>query len=596
MGKRSFLQRLFGVAMLFLAWPATAAVLYTETMESSNSITHLNLRRGAEYLNIVSGCGMDGSKCEQVQYFPNDRGSPEVTGEAMLSKPVKSAILSYQVKFDKNFEFVKGGKIHGLGSAKSAFGCTDVQPDAWSVQVMWRQNGAPELYVYGQDRLNHCGTSYSAKNFRFNPNTWYTVALTVVVNDQGKANGYAGLSVDGQKVVEINNLELCNQCNTSTQISKFMHHTYFGGSTLDWAPSKPVYGYFDNYLVVEGAVTSYPAPAPVVKPALALAPTANQGNDQRCSAVGNTIDQAQARYTEICTPLPRKDCNNIQVAGQTLWMCSSADFNSGNPIPISTNGVLTLQAEDYARNKDNTAENSGGAYRKGSADIQASADAGGGYTVGRMDDGEWLEFDLVLDSEANYTAQLRTASVLGNPAYSIWVDGQLRAANQSVQDTGDWQTYRTLPSSLGMLSKGYHRIRIVVENGSFNLNWIRLERVPALSVVVAAATKPSPAPASPTASLSCAAIGVFQWGETFLVNTVTVRNNGTKPVSDWKITLKFEKPVTIQASWNSTTEQKTGTTFSFRNVSYNRTLDPGESATFGLKGFSVGPVGKVICQ
>ncbi|MDB5103642.1 MAG: C-terminal target protein, partial [Fibrobacteres bacterium] len=59
-----------------------------------------------------------------------------------------------------------------------------------------------------------------------------------------------------------------------------------------------------------------------------------------------------------------------------------------------------LQAEDYRGGgegigyHDLTTVNSGGQYRTDGVDIQATTDAGGGYNVGWIQAGEWLDYDV----------------------------------------------------------------------------------------------------------------------------------------------------------------------------------------------------------
>ncbi|MDR1759704.1 MAG: hypothetical protein LBR60_04175 [Fibrobacter sp.] len=51
--------------------------------------------------------------------------------------------VSYRLKFETGFEFVKGGKLPGLCGGKCyTGGITPSQGDGWSARIMWRPGGA----------------------------------------------------------------------------------------------------------------------------------------------------------------------------------------------------------------------------------------------------------------------------------------------------------------------------------------------------------------------------------------------------------------------------------------------------------------------
>ena len=76
----------------------------------------------------------------------------------------------------------------------------------------------------------------------------------------------------------------------------------------------------------------------------------------------------------------------------------------------------TVQAEDFddggegVAYHDLTAANEGGAYRSTGVDLEASADAGGGYNVGWAQAGEWLEYTFSVPTAGSYALDLRVAS------------------------------------------------------------------------------------------------------------------------------------------------------------------------------------------
>ena len=134
-----------------------------------------------------------------------------------------------------------------------------------------------------------------------------------------------------------------------------------------------------------------------------------------------------------------------------------------------------LEAEDYSRAYDLTSTNQGGAYRPDQAvDIEATQDEGGGYNVGWTDAGEWLEFDVQIDTASNYLLTARVAALETGGLVRVLVDGVDRALI-AVRATGGWQTWSSQQVDVGQLEAGLHTIRLSIEKGLFNLNWLELD-------------------------------------------------------------------------------------------------------------------------
>ncbi|EKO3566648.1 polysaccharide lyase [Vibrio metschnikovii] len=199
----------------------------------------------------------DGKDVVRVTYEPYEQGSLRVLKAFPLSKPVQDATLSYDVKFHKDFEFVKGGKLHGLRGNKPSAGCHPVPEDGWSVRVTWNKDGKPHLYIYHQDKVARCGDSYSDRNsgFTFSTDRWHRVDMYVKANSDVNAwDGEAELYVDGIKVASVYGIRLTQKMDSI--VSNFSISTFHGGSNSSWAPSKTVYSYFDFFTVKEGKVIS----------------------------------------------------------------------------------------------------------------------------------------------------------------------------------------------------------------------------------------------------------------------------------------------------------------------------------------------------
>lgn len=206
-----------------------------------------------EYLRVqeyTSG-GIDG-RILRATYVPTEFGSARIGKRIKLNKSETSATLSFDLKLHSQFEFVKGGKMHGLAGGSGTTGCKTIDPKGWSVRTVWKSGGRPILYIYHQDRSSACGDAfYPPGDFEFQRGKWYRVEVFVKMNTRvGSADGRAKLYIDGEKLIDIQNLNLSG--NNNINIDTFLFSTFYGGSNDSWSPSKNTHAYFDNFTVYPG--------------------------------------------------------------------------------------------------------------------------------------------------------------------------------------------------------------------------------------------------------------------------------------------------------------------------------------------------------
>jgi len=146
--------------------------------------------------------------------------------------------------------------------------------------------------------------------------------------------------------------------------------------------------------------------------------------------------------------------------------------NSGISIPGR------IEAEDYNNGgegvgyHDATAGNSGGKYRSDDVDIGIASDVGGGYNVGWVEAGEWLEYTVSVDTTASYTISVRMASaVSGSKTVKVLVNGIEKSTHTLTQTTG-WQDWVNVSQSNVNLSAGTHILRLAMQSSSVNINYI----------------------------------------------------------------------------------------------------------------------------
>lgn len=136
----------------------------------------------------------------------------------------------------------------------------------------------------------------------------------------------------------------------------------------------------------------------------------------------------------------------------------------------------TVQAEDFRDGGywDATAGNSGNRYRTTDVDIEATGDAGGGFNIGWIGAGEWLEYTIEVQASGRFDLAARVASPYTGKAFRILLNGQDVTGSIAVPKTGGWQKWQTVTRSSIHLSAGSYRARIEALSDGFNLNWVSL--------------------------------------------------------------------------------------------------------------------------
>ncbi|KAI0081410.1 hypothetical protein K474DRAFT_1682014 [Panus rudis PR-1116 ss-1] len=180
----------------------------------------------------------------------------------------KEATFGYRAYFPAGFDFVKGGKVPGLyggNSDSEALSCSGGRRDngCFSVRMMWRTNGAGELYTYlppdySQNQavcnvppFSTCNDVYGASvgrgAFTWATGGWTTVAQRVKLNDVGVANGELELFFNGKSVINVGGLMI--RTSDSGRIRGMQFQTFFGGSDTSWASPKDQDAYFSDFAV-----------------------------------------------------------------------------------------------------------------------------------------------------------------------------------------------------------------------------------------------------------------------------------------------------------------------------------------------------------
>ncbi len=143
-----------------------------------------------------------------------------------------------------------------------------------------------------------------------------------------------------------------------------------------------------------------------------------------------------------------------------------------------------IQAEDFdvggagVAYKDADVGNNGAQYRTSEdVDIEICYDAGGGYGVGWLEEGEWLEYTVNVPVGGEYPIDIRVASLMTGGVFHLEFDGVDRTGEVTVPVTTGWQNWETV-STTAVLASGEHVMRFVPETDGFNVNWFEFPAAP----------------------------------------------------------------------------------------------------------------------
>lgn len=144
------------------------------------------------------------------------------------------------------------------------------------------------------------------------------------------------------------------------------------------------------------------------------------------------------------------------------------DINFGNSLE-----ALRVETEDYQDYSDSTSGNAGGEYRNDDVDLGVSGDVGGGYTVGWINEGEWLTYDVDIPKDGNYQVVARVASNLDTShSLDVSIDGE--STTVDFGSTGGWQSWSDAAGGELELTAGTHELRLDMGGSGFNVNYVDL--------------------------------------------------------------------------------------------------------------------------
>jgi len=203
---------------------------------------------GGRALRILYPSGLIGgdSACQFLCRFPR-MGLPAM----------EEAWLRYYVKFDKGFNFVRGGKLPGLGGGTANTGGHPANgKDGWTARIMWRPGGRIVQYVYhpGQKTIygDDLDWEVDGEHPSFQPGQWACVETRVRMNTPGEDNGEIQSWLDGREALHATGLRFRDV--PGLKIDVFYFSTFFGGGDPSWAATKDEHAEFTGFVIGRGPI------------------------------------------------------------------------------------------------------------------------------------------------------------------------------------------------------------------------------------------------------------------------------------------------------------------------------------------------------
>lgn len=183
---------------------------------------------------------------------PNNNTAPEGGYQCKVpfDDQYKSLSFKYLLKFEKEFDFAKGGKLPGLYGGNCPTG-KQSPSEGFTTRYMWRTDGAGEIYAYvpecGGDKFVDYGLSIGRGSWSFERGKWIAIEQYVQMNTPNKKDGCLSLWIDEKPVFHSEEVLFIE--NNIFSIDGFYFSTFFGGSSADWASPKEQHTFFKNFQI-----------------------------------------------------------------------------------------------------------------------------------------------------------------------------------------------------------------------------------------------------------------------------------------------------------------------------------------------------------
>lgn len=222
-------------------------------------------------IEVIPGGPGASQRCLKITYpaNANQTASSGATWETNLHVHTEELYLAYWVRFDQSFQWVKGGKLPGLGGMPAPF--PDNGDKKFRIRLMWREEGKVEFYLHDFGMLNKNGEvpyrhwwDLNGQR-RFVKGQWHQIEIHVKLNTPGKLDGVLEGWFDGELAFRDtdSNVGVRAAGEEDRKLNYPFFSNFFGGSSppeSQWHPTEDVFAYFDNFVASRQRIWWKPAP------------------------------------------------------------------------------------------------------------------------------------------------------------------------------------------------------------------------------------------------------------------------------------------------------------------------------------------------
>ena len=222
---------------------------YTRAHFSADWPTHGEVRGpGLGLADIVDGRSAYSGRSLRLKFPARTFGRDHAfQANIEFARSYDELYVSYRVRFEENFDFVRGGKLPGLyGGEGNAGGNKPNGSDGWSGRMMWRPGGAAVQYIYHPDQPDIYGEDFRYGR-TFQPGTWHTVEHRFVLNTPRMHDGVVQTWFDGEIALQVDDLRFRDV--DTFGIDGFRIAFFFGGNDSSWATTKDETIYVDDFVI-----------------------------------------------------------------------------------------------------------------------------------------------------------------------------------------------------------------------------------------------------------------------------------------------------------------------------------------------------------
>lgn len=154
-------------------------------------------------------------------------------------------------------------------------------------------------------------------------------------------------------------------------------------------------------------------------------------------------------------------------------------FNAYKPLPGKIEAVHYNEGGEGIGFHNTTTESTKGKYRGDAVEFKVNSE--GGYNVS-LNKTEWLNYNVNVAEEAAYNVDLRVSASSDNAKVKLVLDDSTELTGVlNIPKTEDWKTF----SIEGIdLPKGQHTLKIVAEDGTFDLSSIKFQKYKEVNQVI----------------------------------------------------------------------------------------------------------------